>query len=82
MTDKSSELIKMIEDYSRQNESKSKEIEFLTHRLDKKTTKVEDLKKCNTQYETKIANLKGSLDEVKKFMTFFLNKSFIKSMKG
>jgi len=37
--------MKIIEDYSKQNDTKSKEIEALTAKLNSKKTKVEGLKK-------------------------------------
>ena len=79
--EKSSELMKIIEDYSKQSEVKSKEIELLNKRIDKKSDKLDGLKKYKSDSEVKITKLRGTLDNVKTFLRL-LNSNFIKSMKS
>lgn len=78
--EKSAEIIKLIEEYSKGNEAKSKEIEFLTQKLDKKYTKIAELKKNKLENETKNTKLKSTLENVKTFLKF-MNTNFLKSMK-
>lgn len=79
--EKSNELLKIIEEYSKQSEVKTKEIEGLNKRIDKKSEKIEGLKKYKSESEVKIAKLRGTLDNVKTFMKL-LNSNFIKGMKS
>lgn len=73
--------MKIIEDYSKQSEVKSKEIELLNKRIDKKSDKLDGLKKYKSDSEVKITKLRGTLDNVKTFLRL-LNSNFIKSMKS
>ncbi len=75
-----SELLRVIEDYSKQNELKSKEIEALTEKLDKKSAKLTDFKKKHADSENRVIKLKSTLENVKTFLKL-LNTNFIKSMK-
>ena len=75
------DLLKIIEDYSKQNELKSKEIEAITFKLDKKQVKLSDIKKRHSEAEVKVSRLRGTLDNVKTFLKL-LNTNFIKSMKS
>ena len=74
------ELMRIIEDYSKQNEAKSKELEALTQRLDKKATKLGDFKKKYAESESRVVKLKSTLENVKTFLKL-LNTNFIKGMK-
>ena len=78
--EKSNELVKIIEDYSRQSEIKSKEIEALNARISKKSTKVEDLKKYKQDTELRMGKLRSTLDNVKTFLRL-LSTNYMKSMK-
>ena len=75
-----SELIKIIEDYSKSNEAKAKEIEGLCEKLHKKSNKLDDLKKIKLDNDTRITRLKSTLDNVKTFLKL-LNTNFMKGMK-
>ena len=70
----------MIEEYSKGNEAKSKEIEFLNLKLDKKHNKISELKKNKSEIENKNSKLKSTLDNVKTFLKF-MNTNFLKNMK-
>ena len=74
------DLMKIIEDYSKQNEAKAKELEVLTAKFDKKAEKLNVFKKKNTDSEIKVAKLRNTIDSVKSFLKIF-NSNFVKSMK-
>ena len=74
------DLLKIIDDYSRQNEGKTKEIDTMAAKLDRKLAKVNDLKKKHSESEIKVVQLKSALHNVKKFL-MMLNSNFISSMK-
>ena len=78
--EKNSDLMKIMEEYSKQNETKAKEIEALSAKLDSKQAKVDTLKKVKVDQELRIGKLKGTLDNVKTFLKV-LNSNFLKSMK-
>ncbi|CDW79559.1 UNKNOWN [Stylonychia lemnae] len=78
--DKSNGLIKIIEEYSKQSEQKSKEIEALIARIDKKQGKLDELKKNKLETDSKMIKLKSSLDNVKTFLRL-LNNNYMKTMK-
>lgn len=73
-------MLKIIEDYSKSNETKSKEIESLNSKLDRKVQKISELKKTKSENEVKITKLRGTLDNMKTFLKL-LNTNFLKSMK-
>ncbi len=72
--------MRIIEDYSKQNDTKSKELEVLTEKLDKKSTKLGDYKKKYSDSEARVTKLKSTLENVKTFLKL-LNTNFIKGMK-
>ena len=72
--------MRIIDDYSKQNEAKTKEIEVMSQKFDKKAAKLSEFKKKYSESEARVAKLKGTLDSVKTFLKL-LNTNFIKSMK-
>jgi len=70
-------MLRIVEDYSRQVETKSKEIGELTSKLVIKKTKMKDLKKRAFEMEQKDVRQQSKLDNMKKFSSIF-----IKSMKS
>lgn len=74
------DLMRIIDDYSKQNETKSKDLEAITQRLDQKSTKLSDFKKKYADSETRVVKLKSTLENVKTFLKL-LNTNFIKGMK-
>lgn len=79
--DKSQDLIKIIEDYSKQSDLKSKEIDSLVQKMDSKKTKIDEFKKLKLEYESKINKQKNTLDSIKMFLRV-LSSNFSKSMKS
>lgn len=77
---KTADLMKIIEDYSRQAEAKSKENEALAAKLDKKAGKLIDLKKRHTDTEARNIKLRSSLDSLKAYFKL-LSGNFIKSLR-
>ena len=74
------DLMRIIDDYSRQAEIKSKEFEALVAKLDKKSGKLDELKKKHADSEGKNIKLRSSLDNVKAFLKL-LNGNFIKTLR-
>jgi len=74
------DLMRIIEDYSKQNENKTKDLEAITQRLDKKSSKLSDFKKKYAESEIRVVKLKSTLENVKTFLKL-LNTNFIKGMK-
>ena len=72
--------MRIIDDYSKSIEQKSKDNELLTNKIDKKNLKIEDLKKIKADQEVKIGKLRSSLDNVKTFLKL-LSQNFIKGVK-
>lgn len=77
---KTADLMRIIEDYSRQAEAKSKENEALAAKLDKKAGKLLDLKKRHTDSEAKNLKLRSSLDNLKGYFKL-LSGNFIKTLR-
>lgn len=73
-------MMKVIDDYSKQNEAKIKEIEMLSAKLDHKNTKIDWLKKHKVEQDTRVTKLKSTLDHVKAFLKL-LNSNYVKAMK-
>ena len=74
------DLMRIIDDYSKQNEAKSREIEVLTQKLDKKATKLSDFKKKFSESESRVVKHKSTLENMKNFLKL-LNTNFVKGMK-
>ena len=60
--------MRIIEDYSKQNETKTKDLEAITQRLDKKSSKLSDFKKKHAESEIRVVKLKSTLENVKTFL--------------
>ena len=76
-----SELMKIIDDYSKSTELKSKEIEGLEVSLTQKSGKVDTLKRQKKELDAKVVKLQMTLDNMKTFLKL-LNTNFIKSIKN
>ena len=73
--DKDHNVMRMIEEYSKQNELKTKELEEIQDKLTLKKDSIHSLKKSNAEMEQKINRLQSKLTNMSKF-----SKIFIKSM--
>ena len=73
--DKDHNVMRMIEEYSKQNELKTKELEEIQDKLTLKKDSIHSLKKSNSEMEQKINRLQSKLTNMSKF-----SKIFIKSM--
>lgn len=73
--DKDHNVMRMIEEYSKQNELKTKELEEMQDKLTLKKDSIHSLKKSNSEMEQKISRLQSKLSNMSKF-----SKIFIKSM--
>ena len=72
--------MRIIDDYSKQNEAKVKELEALTSKFDKKANKLSEYKKKHADSEARVVKLKSTLENVKTFLKL-LNSNFIKGIK-
>jgi|688.fasta_scaffold1069694_2 hypothetical protein len=75
--DKDHNVMRMIEEYSKQNELKTKELEEMQDKLSLKKDSIQSLKKSNSEMEQKINRLQSKLTNMSKF-----SKIFIKSMQS
>ena len=74
------DLMKIIDEQSKQIDSKSREIENLSNKLDKKKEKLTESLRKQADSDARVTKLKSTLDNVKTFLKL-LNTNFIKSMK-
>ena len=66
------DVLKLVEDYSRQNELKAKEIEALTEKLKLKKDSMTVLKKERNELQTKYQRVESKLQNMSKFSHIFI----------
>ena len=72
MQQSSQEMLKLVEEYSRQNELKCKELESLTAKITEKKTKIISLKKDKTDLQVKLNRVESKLQNMSKFSHIFI----------
>ena len=61
-----------MEDYSRQNELKTKELELITAKVADKKDKMTNLKRDNVDLQSKLQRVESKLQNMRKFSHIFI----------
>lgn len=65
-------MLKLIEEYSRQNELKTKELDAATLKMNDKKEKMAALKKDKSELEAKLTRVESKLHNMSKFSHIFI----------
>ena len=66
------DVLRLIEEYSRQNEAKTKELEAATAKINDKKDKMAALKRSKIDLETKLNRVESKLQNMSKFALIFI----------